>query len=96
MTGVASLSRDAIAWHESVYVPAYLKNNARITIARVPGKTWLSTRFTSIYEIIYLCTDTDCRILVLYEYAVIRHRRKFILRKFYLPEISVYYYLWTQ
>ena len=60
------------------------------------GKTWLSTRFTSIYEIIHLCTDTDCRILVLYEYAVIRHRRKFIIRKFDLPEISVYYYLWTQ
>ena len=93
---MASLSRDAIARNKSVYVPAYFKYYARITIARVSGKTRLSTRFTSIYEIVYLCTDTDCGILVLYEYTVIRHRRKFILRKFDLPEISVYYYLWTQ
>ena len=96
MTGVASLSRDTIAWHESLHVTANFQDDARIAIARVSGKTRLSTRFTSIYEIIYLCTDTDCGILVLYEYAVIRYSRKFILRKFYLPEISVYYYLWTQ
>lgn len=96
MTGVASLSRDAIARNKSVYVLAYFKYYARIAIARVSGKTRLSTRFTSIYEIVYLCTDTDCSILVPYEYAVIRHRRNFILRKFDLPEISVYYYLWTQ
>lgn len=96
MTGVASLARDPITWNYPLHVTANFQDDARIAIARVSGKTRLSTRFTSIYEIIYLCTDTDGGILVLYEYAVIRHSRKFILRKFDLPEISVYYYLWTQ
>lgn len=96
MTGVVSLPRNPIARNKSLHVAAHFKDYARIAIARVSGKNRLSTRFTPIYIVVYFCTNTNCRIFVLYEYAVIRHSRKFILRKFDLPEISVYYYLWTQ
>lgn len=93
---MVSLSRNPISRNKSLHPISDFKHNTRIAIARVSGKIRLPTRFTSINVIVYLRTDTDGRVLVLYEYTIIRHRMKFILRKCDLPVIGVYECLCTQ
>ena len=86
MTRVIPLSGNTIARNNSSYVLANLQNHACIAITCASRKTRLSSRFATVYEIVYLGTHANGRILVLNKYTIIRYRRKIILRQFYLTE----------
>lgn len=91
-----ALSCYPIARCQSLNVSSNFQNNTRIAITRVSRKTRFSTRFTPVFIIVYLGSDTDGRILVLYEHAIIRNWRKFILSEFDSPVIGINQYLWFQ
>ena len=87
MTCMISLAGNTITRIDSFHVLSNFENYPRIAIARSSRKTRFASRFASIYIIVDFRTDTDGRILVLNEYAVIRHWRKIKLRQFDFSEI---------
>ncbi len=91
-----SLTRYPISRCQSLHVFTDFQNYARIAIACVSWESRPPTRFTPVYITVNLGSDTDGRILVLYEHAIIRYWRKFILSKFDTSEISIYQDLWSQ
>lgn len=87
MTRVIPLAGNTVTRNNLLYILANLQNYARITITCVSWKPRRSTRLATIYVIVYLRAHANSRILVSNEYTIIRHRRKIILRQFYLAEI---------
>ena len=79
MTCVVPLTGNTVARNNFLYILSNLQNNARITITCVSRKPRRSTRFASIYIVVYLRAHANSRILGLDEYAIIRYRRKIIL-----------------
>ena len=89
MTRVIPLSSDTIARNKPLHVPSNLKNNTCITITCVSWETWLPAWLTPVYIIVYLRANTDRRVFVLDEHAVIRHGRKFVFLQLDTPKICV-------
>lgn len=89
MTLMMSLSGNAVARNDPLYVFADLQHYARIAITGISRKARLSSWLATIYIIVYLCAHANGRILVLNKYTIFRHRRKIILLQFNLTEIGV-------
>ena len=79
MTRVIPLSGNTVARNNFLYILSDLQNYARITITCVSRKPRRSTRFATIYIVVYLRAHANGGILALDEYAIIRYRRKIIL-----------------
>ena len=88
MTRVIPLAGNTIARNNLLYILSNIQYYTRITIARASRKTRLSSRFATVYVIVYLGAHANGCILVLNKYTIVRQRRKFILRQFYLAEIG--------
>ena len=89
MICVITLSRRTIARNNPLHIPADLQHYARIAIARVPGESRLTARFTPMYIIVDFRAYADRGIFVLNEHTIVRYGRECILFQFYLAEISV-------
>ncbi len=73
MAFVIALAGNTISRNYPFHVLSNFENYPRIAVSRSTRKTRFTSGFTSIYIIVDFRTDTDDRIFVLNEYAVIRH-----------------------
>ena len=96
MTRVIPLAANTVTRNNLLYIFANLQNYARITITCVSRKSRHSSRLTTVYVIVYLRTHANGRILILNEYAIVRHRRKIKLLQLNVPVIGVFNSTWTQ
>ena len=96
MTRVIPLSGNTVARNNPLYILADLQNSARTTITCVSRETRRSTRFATIYIVVYLRANANGRILVLDKYAIIRYWRKIILLQSNLAEFCADKSTWTQ